>query len=142
MTQSVRIVLCVCWLAAATPAIAASRPNFVVFLIDDLGWRDIAANNPETFYETPHLDQLAAEGLRFTNGYSTCPVCSPTRYGIMTGKYATRVGATDYFSGKREGRFKPAPLNDWMPREEVTLGEALRAAGYRTAYVGVRLVCR
>ncbi len=115
---------------------AADRPNFVVFLIDDLGWRDIAANNPDTFYETPHLDRLAAEGVRFTNGYSTCPVCSPTRYGIMTGKYATRVGATDYFSGKREGRFKPAPLNDWMPREEVTLGEALRDAGYRTAYVG------
>ena len=97
---------------------------------------DIGANNPDTFYETPHVDRLAQEGMRFTNGYAANPVCSPTRYSIMTGRYPSRVDATNWFSGRREGRFREAPLNDRMPIEEITLAEALRAAGYRTAFLG------
>jgi arylsulfatase A-like enzyme len=115
---------------------AAEKPNFVFFLVDDLGYMDIGANNPNTFYETPHIDSIANSGMRFTNGYAANPVCSPTRYSIMTGKYPSRVCATDYFCGKREGRFRPAPLNDRMPLAEVTLAEALREAGYRTAFLG------
>lgn len=111
-------------------------PNIVFFLVDDLGYMDIGANNRDTFYETPHVDRLAAEGMRFTNGYAANPVCSPTRYSIMTGKYPTRVGATNWFSGVREGRFKPAALNDRMAVEEITLAEALKAVGYRTAFLG------
>jgi arylsulfatase A-like enzyme len=114
----------------------AQRPSFVFFLVDDLGYMDIGANNPDTFYETPNIDRLAARGMRFTQGYAANPVCSPTRYSIMTGKYPSRIGATNFFSGDREGRFKPAPLNDRMPLEEVTLAEALQEHGYRTAFVG------
>jgi len=112
------------------------RPNFVFILVDDLGFMDISPDNPDCFYETPNLDRLASQGLRFSDGYAACPVCSPTRYSIMTGKYPTRVGATNYFSGRREEKFKPAPLHDDMPLSEVTLGEAFRAGGYRTAFLG------
>ncbi|MCA9143143.1 MAG: sulfatase [Planctomycetaceae bacterium] len=114
----------------------AKRPNFVFFLVDDLGYMDIGANNANTFYETPNVDRLAAEGMRFTNGYAANPVCSPTRYSIMTGKYPTRVDATNFFSGAREGRFKPAILNNRMPLEEVTIAEALKEHGYATQFAG------
>ena len=117
-------------------SVPAKQPNFVFFLVDDLGYMDIGANNSATFYETPHVDRLAAEGMRFTNGYAANPVCSPTRYSIMTGKYPTRVDATNFFSGTREGRFKPAILNDQMPLEEVTIAEALKAHGYATQFAG------
>ena len=120
----------------AVAASAAERPNFVFFLVDDLGYMDIAANNPNTFYETPHIDRLANRGMRFTDGYAANPVCSPTRYSIMTGKYPSRVDATNFFSGRRAGRFLPAPLHDNMPLSEVTLAEALKPAGYRTAFLG------
>ena len=114
----------------------SAAPNFVFFLIDDMGYMDIGANNPNTFYETPNIDRLAKTGVRFTDGYAANPVCSPTRYSIMTGKYPSRVDATNFFSGRRPGRFLPAPLNDQMPLEEKTVAEALREAGYRTAFFG------
>ena len=118
------------------PLSAAEKPNFVFILVDDLGYMDIGANNPDTFYETPNVDRLAGEGMRFTQGYAANPVCSPTRYSIMTGKYPSRVDATNFFSGRRGGRFNPAPLNDRMPLEEVTLAEALKEAGYQTGFLG------
>jgi len=121
---------------AAQAAKKVQPPNFLFILIDDMGYMDIGANNPHTFYETPNIDRLASSGMRFTNGYAANPVCSPTRYSIMTGKYPTRVGATNWFSGKRSGRFLPAPLNDVMPLSEITMAEALKAHGYRTAFVG------
>ena len=110
--------------------------NFVFFLIDDFGWMDIGANNPHCFYETPNIDRLARSGTNFTDGYAANPVCSPTRYSIMTGKYPSRVDATNWFSGKRSGRFNPAPLNDKMPLQEHTLAEALKEHGYKTAFIG------
>lgn len=115
---------------------AESRPNIVLFLVDDLGWADVGFNNPDTFYETPNLDCWAARSTVFTNGYAANPVCSPTRYSVMTGKWPSRVDATNFFAGKREGRFKPAPLNDRMPLDEVTIAETLRSAGYSTAFLG------
>ena len=114
----------------------AEKPNVVFILVDDLGFMDVSPNNPGCFYDTPNLDRLAAQGVRFTDGYAANPVCSPTRYSIMTGKYPTRVGATNFFSGRREEKFKPAPLHDDMPLSEVTLGEAFKSAGYRTAFLG------
>ncbi len=110
--------------------------NFVFFLIDDFGWMDFVANNPHCFYETPNIDRLARSGTNFTDGYAANPVCSPTRYSIMTGKYPSRVDATNWFSGKRSGRFNPAPLNDKMPLQEHTLAEALKEHGYKTAFIG------
>ncbi|KAA0133366.1 sulfatase [Gimesia chilikensis] len=114
-----------------------SKPlNFVFILVDDLGYMDVGCNNPDTFYETPHINRLAKSGMRFTNGYAANPVCSPTRYSIMTGKYPTRVDATNFFSGKRAGKFLPAPLNDRMPLDEVTIAEALKEHGYSTFFAG------
>ena len=110
--------------------------NFVFLLIDDFGWMDFGANNPNCFYETPNIDRLARSGINFTNGYAANPVCSPTRYSIMTGKYPSRVDATNFFSGRRSGRFNPAELNDIMSLSEVTLPEALKEQGYKTAFAG------
>lgn len=128
---------CLVMFAAMTCSLhAADQPNFVFFLVDDLGFMDISPNNPDTFYETPNLNRLAAEGVRFTHGYAANPVCSPTRYSILTGKYPTRVAATNFFSGTREGRFKPAPLHSDMPLEEITIAERLHAHGYKTMFLG------
>ena len=134
--KTARILLVLCLSILTTSASAKDRPNFVFFLVDDLGYMDIGANNPKTFYETPNVDALAASGMRFTNGYAANPVCSPTRYSIMTGKYPSRGDATNFFSGARGGRFKPAPLFNRMPLKEVTLAEALKEAGYKTAFLG------
>jgi len=123
-------------LAAPTAIQAQDRPNVVFFLVDDLGVMDIEPYNPETFYETPNLKELAARSVRFTDGYAANPVCSPTRFSIMTGKSPTRAGATNYFSGKRAGRFRPAELDDRMPLGELTVAEAFQEAGYRTAFLG------
>lgn len=131
-------ILCgalLCLWTQGVPA-AESPLNFVFFLVDDLGCMDIGAYNAETFYETPHVDRLAAEGMRFTSGYAANPVCSPTRFSIMTGKYPTRAACTNFFTGKKAGRFLPADLNDRMPLEEVTLAESLKANGYATFFAG------
>ncbi|TWT74034.1 sulfatase [Allorhodopirellula solitaria] len=119
---------------AAEPAVRP--PNVLVFLVDDLGYMDIGANNPDCFYETPHIDAFADSAMRFTDGYAANPVCSPTRYSLMTGRYPSRVDATNFFSGKRAGKFRPAPLNDKMPLEEMTLAEMLKTKGYATCFAG------
>ncbi|WP_437201520.1 sulfatase [Planctomicrobium sp. SH664] len=121
------------WLQAAEPV---QHPNIVLILADDLGQRDIGAFNPETFYETPNIDRLATQGMLFTDAYSANPVCSPTRFSVQTGRYPTRVGATNWFSGRRKGKYAPAPLNSFMPLEETTIAEALKTAGYRSALLG------
>ena len=123
-------------LSISHAASAADHTNFVFFLVDDLGYMDVGCNNPETFYDTPNINALAKSGMRFTDGYAACPVCSPTRYSIMTGKYPTRVDATNYFCGRRAGKFNPAPLNCQMPLEEVTIAEALKKHGYATFFAG------
>jgi arylsulfatase A-like enzyme len=121
---------------AGKTAESSARPNVVFILVDDLGFMDLGCNNPATFYETPHIDRLAARGMRFTAGYAACPVCSPTRASIMTGKYPPRTGITDFIGGNRSGRLRPAPNQDHLALEEVTLAEALRAAGYATFFAG------
>ncbi len=131
------LLACFCACAGGPPAFSPAQPPNVVFLlVDDLGAMDVDAFNPDTFYETPNIDRLAAGGVRFTRGYAANPVCSPTRYSIMTGRYPTRVGATNYFAGRRQEKYAPAPLNDRMPLEEYTLAEALRDGGYDTAFLG------
>lgn len=115
---------------------AGGRPSVLFFLADDLGWADIGANHPGTFYETPNIDGIAARGMRFTQGYAACPVCSPTRGSIMTGKYPPRFGVTDFIPGMRNGRLLSAPNASHLPLEEVTLAEAFREAGYATFFAG------
>ena len=115
---------------------AQERPNIVFILADDLGVTDIGAFNPNTFYETPRVNRLAEEGMRFTTAYTAGNVCSPTRYSIMAGKYPVRSGITNFLVGNRSERFEPAALDHFMPLEEKTLGEAFKEVGYRTAYIG------
>ena len=126
----------VCLFLLAFSVFAEKQPNIVVFLVDDLGYMDIGANNPKCFYDTPNVDKLAASGMRFTDGYAANPVCSPTRYALMTGKYPTRVAATNFFSGKRSGKFKPAPLHSDMPLSEITIAEVLKKKNYSTFFAG------
>ena len=115
---------------------AARQPNIVFILADDLGYMDLGANNPKTFYETPNIDQLARRGMRFTQGYAACPVCSPTRASILTGKYPPRTGVTDFIGDKTTGKLLPATNADHLALEEVTVAERLRDAGYATFFAG------
>ena len=110
-------------------------PNIVVIMADDLGWADLGCTG-STFYETPHIDKLAAEGIRFAAAYAACPVCSPTRAAAMTGKYPARLKLTDYIPGAWRGRLNPAFYRHELPLGEVTVAEVLRDAGYATAFVG------
>ncbi len=129
------------WFAATIDVAIAntSQTNVLLILIDDLGWRDLGCYGSE-YYQTPNIDRLAAEGMRFTNGYAACNVCSPTRAAILTGKYPARLLLTQWLpSGRwnrtkhrlREGRYVSN-----LPLEEVTIAESMREAGYRTAFIG------
>ena len=120
----------------ALSAKTTNVPNIVLILADDLGYMDVGANNPKTFYETRNIDRLAASGMRFSDGYAACPVCSPTRSSIMTGKYPARTKTTDFFCGKRAEKLLPADYLCHLPLEEVTLAESLKAAGYATFFAG------
>jgi len=127
------------WLIGVAQLAASSKtlrkPNFVFFLIDDLGWADLGCYGSK-FYETPNIDRLAQEGMRFTDAYAACPVCSPTRASIMTGKYPARLNLTNFLIGKRQGKLNPPDYIHQMPLEEVTVAEALKEAGYVTCFVG------
>lgn len=127
-------------LACSTPPEApepAKRPNFVVFLVDDLGWSDGGVFGSD-LYETPNIDRLAADGMRFSTSYAACTVCSPTRAAMMTGKYPGRTHVTDWIRGHQRP-FAKLRVPDWTMKIEArqtTIAEALRADGYRTAMVG------
>ena len=124
-------------LAAVTGVWAqAHAKSYVLILVDDLGYMDIGAYNPKSFYETPNIDALAKSGVKFTDGYAANPVCSPTRFGIQTGRYPTRKDCTNFFSGRRGGKFACAPLHDRLDHDEVTIAEALRDQGYATFFAG------
>jgi arylsulfatase A-like enzyme len=105
-------------------------------LADDLGYMDIGAYNPGTFYKTPTLDSLAEAGLRFTDAYAANPVCSPTRASIMTGRYPSRDNHTDWFCGGRVERFRHAPHDCSLDPSQETLGETFQDAGYDTFFAG------
>ena len=118
--------------------------NIVFILVDDLGWTDGGVFG-SSFYETPRIDQLAAEGMLFRQAYAACPVCSPTRASILTGKYPARLGTTDYFGAPqpttdspywRSKPLLPAPYKDYLPLEETTLAESFKAGGYATFFAG------
>jgi arylsulfatase A-like enzyme len=112
-------------------------PNVVVILIDDLGWTDLACFGSD-LYETPNLDRLASEGMRFTDAYAACTVCSPTRAAVMTGKYPARLHITDWIHGhdRPKAKLRPPAWTEFLPLEEITMAEALAPAGYVSASVG------
>lgn len=112
-------------LSVATAA-DATRPNVIFVLADDLGWAELGCYG-NTFNETPNIDQLARQGLRFTDAYAAAPVCSPFRASLMTGQWPARAGITDYLR---------ANDNKHLGTEHITLAEAFKQAGYATGMVG------
>ena len=121
------------------------RQTSLSFVVDDLGWADVSANNPDTFYDTPNVQRISDAGVRFTNGYAACSVCSPSRAALLTGRYPQRCGVTDYIgpgggnqpeNWRRDTVMLPAPYADRMAHEEVTIAEILRDAGYATFIAG------
>jgi len=130
------------------------KPNIVLILVDDLGWIDTGCYGSK-YYETPNIDKLAAEGMRFTDAYAACAVCSPTRAAVMTGRYPARLGVTDWIRARFQGGKIPenkknpteyvggknkkllCPPNAlWMELDEITIAEALKPAGYTSCHIG------
>lgn len=115
------------------------KTNVVLILIDDLGWNDVGCYGSD-YYRTPNIDRLATQGMRFTDGYAACNVCSPSRAAILTGKNPARLLLTQWLpSGRwdaRRNRLREGRYVSNLPLEEVTIAEALREAGYRTAFMG------
>ena len=126
LTLAAQVVLT--GLAAAVAADAPRRPNVVVILADDLGYGDVRALNPAGKIATPHLDRLASQGMAFTDAHSPSAVCSPTRYGLLTGRYCWR------------SRLKSGVLGGLSPRliepGRLTLADVLKGRGYHTACFG------
>jgi arylsulfatase A len=133
---------------------ATEKPNFILINVDDLGWTDLGCYGSK-IYETPNIDELAGNGMRFTDAYAACAVCSPTRAAIMTGRYPARLGVTDWIRARFQGGRIPndkknpmgwtgskankvlCPKNAlWMESEEITIAEQLRKVGYKTCHIG------
>jgi len=123
------------WLLLTGAAFGAEKLNIVLILADDLGWSDLGCTG-STFYETPAIDRLASQGMRFTQAYAGANVCSPSRAAIMTGKYPARLHTTNFFGGNRRGKLLPPEYRQNLPAEEITIAEALRRQGYRTGHFG------
>ena len=138
MQALVRVSVFLCLLCGWLNAGAAKQTNFLFILVDDMGWADIGANGSK-FHETPHIDRLAASGMRFTQGYAACPVCSPTRASIMTGRHPVRVDITDWIPGQgnhaNNKLLHPQDRNN-LALEEVTIAEQLKTHGYQTFFAG------
>ena len=128
--KALSVVLFLCLSLGQAGALAAAdakrRPHIVFILADDLGWAELGSYGNQ-FNETPHLDQLAKEGLRFTQAYASAPVCSPYRAAFLTGQYPARVGILDYLRSNSE---------NGLAKKHVTLPETLQRAGYAPAMIG------
>ncbi len=138
----------------STTSRAEGPANVILILVDDLGWMDLSCQG-SNYYQTPHIDRLAQEGMRFTNAYAACAVCSPTRAAIQTGRYPGRTGVTDWirsrfqrggigtpeqnphtYVGGKNRRLLCPPNPYWMEHEEQTIAEVLKTGGYRSAHIG------
>ena len=147
-------ILFVLGLITFVPSASAAKPvNIILFLVDDLGWMDLSCQGSR-YYETPNLDRLAAQGMRFTDAYAACAVCSPTRAAVQTGRYPARLGVTDWIRSRFQGGAIPAnkenpsgytggrrkllvPKNAlWMESDEITIAELLKPAGYVSCHIG------
>ena len=148
------VTACLAFLLLGPSIHAADRPNVIVVLVDDLGWKDLGCQG-SSFYKTPHIDALASRGIRFTQAYAACAVCSPTRAALLTGKYPTRVGITDWIrprANQDEQKRKAAETGEFLandghplftppnqphlPLDETTLAELFKANNYATAHIG------
>jgi arylsulfatase A-like enzyme len=136
------LLLIATFTATCMPKETTIKPNVLLIITDDLGWTDLGAYG-SSFYETPNLDNLASDGVMFTDGYANCPVCSPSRASFQTGKYAARTGVTDWITG-RKSHAGATPNDRWIAAdtkfqldlEETTIAEVLKENGYNTFFAG------
>lgn len=147
-------------LIASTPLLQGcsalqEKPNVVLINVDDLGWTDLACYGSQ-YYETPNIDKLCSEGIKFSNAYAACAVCSPTRASILTGRYPARIGVTDWihhldqeaseavragtnpteYVGSKDKKMLCPPNPYFMELDEVTIAEQLKQNGYTTCHIG------
>jgi len=124
-------------LAASAWGKSDRKPNIVFVLADDMGYHNVRCNG-YPFYETPNVDRLASQGMRFTTAYSAAPICSPTRASLMTGKNPARLHITDYIPGNPfpYNKLKTPQMSMGLPLEEETLAEMLKKQGYATGHFG------
>lgn len=116
---------------------AQQQPNVVIFLVDDMGWKDLGVYGSD-YHKTPQIDSFAKDAVRFTNAYSACTVSSPTRAALMTGKYPAKLHVTDWIEGYKMPNAK-LKMPDWtmfLAHEETTLAEVFKQNGYATAHFG------
>jgi arylsulfatase A-like enzyme len=124
-------------LGGSRPCQAEAPLNVVLVVVDDLGWTDLACYGSD-LYRTPHIDRLAQDGMKFTQAYSACTVCSPSRASLLTGKYPARLHITDWIPGLMPANPKLL-VPDWtksLPTHETTIARVLKSAGYATASIG------
>ena len=128
-------------MALLTGSLEAARPNVVLILVDDMGLHDLSVEGSD-FYQSPNIDKLARGGMRFTQGYATCRVCSPSRASIQLGQFTARHGITNWIGARsgmqwnREDRLLPAEYVRALPAEDVSIAEAMKEAGYSTFFAG------
>jgi arylsulfatase A-like enzyme len=131
-------LLFLAWVFVCRATFAAEAPPNIVFvLVDDMGWTDLGCFGSD-LYQTPHIDELAKLGMTFTQAYSACTVCSPTRAAFLTGKYPARLHVTDWIPGQMPANPKML-VPDWikyLPLEETTIAEVFHSAGHATASIG------
>jgi arylsulfatase A len=124
--------------AAIISPIGAKSPNILFIMADDLGWMDLACQGNK-LVETPNLDRLAKQGMRFTDAYAAAPVCSPTRCAVLTGQAPARIGLTTHLPGlffPKDGRPQPAKLTPQLDTGHITIAERMKEAGYASAFLG------
>lgn len=134
------IVVTLIWIITAAGLAAETRkPNIVFILADDLGYTDLACYGSK-YYETPHIDQLAREGMRFTNGYSCGPNCQPSRAALMSGQYGPRTGVYTVGSINRfdwhSRPLRPVENVTELPLDKITIADTLKKSGYVTGMFG------
>ena len=132
-------------LAVSRASPAAPLPNIVLILVDDLGWHDLSCQG-STYFRTPHIDELARQGMRFTDAYAAAAICSPTRAAVMTGRSPARIGVTDWIRAKFQRHRQNLQVDNpqflcptnplQMELDEVTIAELLRPVGYATYHIG------
>jgi arylsulfatase A-like enzyme len=129
------------WIGGACAGLVSAQaprsPNVLLIVVDDWGATDLGCAG-SSFYDTPNIDRFAASGMRFTQAYSACTVCSPSRAAIMTGKYPARLHITDWIAGHQYpwAKLRPPDWTQHLPLEETTLAERFRSAGYATSSIG------
>jgi arylsulfatase A len=138
--MKIRILLLAAILPLSLQIHAEDKPNIILIMLDDLGWKDLRCQGNDQI-DTPNIDRFFKQGMHFTDAYSASPVCSPTRAAIITGQSPARLGITQH--GPNDDRFGPkkkvireAETSGALPLEQVTVAERLKSKGYATAFIG------